>query len=586
MGTTQSIEARQTKLFEAARTGDAAEVKKQLNEIMSNKFDSHFLLNEHGQTVWHLAAANGHLNVIEVLISLIPTTKEQRILDPNATDYNQQTPLHLAAANNHLDVVQTLLLEAKADPSMLDDNQESPRQLALKNRHGNTADVLQHAEKLAKGNCIHQAVLSGNTSKLKSRIKKGKADINATDKDGHTPLYLAAATKNFKAVKILLKAGAKTNHEHEVTTPLHAAATNDDNQIAALLIVNGANLKAQNESGETPLEVAVKKNSANVVKTLIAAEAQIKETMLPTAVVEGYDKIVATLARAGATPVVTRHSTLKQTPLHTAALDGNMAMVDALSQTTEVSLHDMIEIRDKNGCTPLFLAIEKLVEHHDNSEKRETFLAIIKKFMAANTLALEIPDENGRKPADLVKNHHNPEIAKTTSLFSLTPEAKFQIALELGNAGIINTLLSENPEFLEKEMDNLTPLQIAVNRNHHGVIQVLLEHGADVEVQDGNGNTLLHTAIRKGDLATASTLITAGAKKFTKNNDGETPLTVAIASGDKNRMNFFTKQTEKCLQKAKEHIKTAQELRGENSDTSTSSSSSSDTENKTKSCRK
>lgn len=42
---------------------------------------------------------------------------------------------------------------------------------------------------------------------------KGKANVNAKDRDGTTPLHLAATLNNLEMVKLLLSNGANVNAE-------------------------------------------------------------------------------------------------------------------------------------------------------------------------------------------------------------------------------------------------------------------------------------------------------------------------------------------------------------------------------------
>ena len=57
----------------------------------------------------HMASANGHLPVVEFLLSKVDLKNAQ-----NATG---DTPLHWAAVNNHIEIVK-LLVEAGADPKI------------------------------------------------------------------------------------------------------------------------------------------------------------------------------------------------------------------------------------------------------------------------------------------------------------------------------------------------------------------------------------------------------------------------------------------------------------------------------------
>ncbi|KAF9922410.1 hypothetical protein BGZ65_009624 [Modicella reniformis] len=65
--------------------------------------------DEYGKTPLHMAAANGHLDVVEYLITVI---------SPGAVNtQNEQgnTALHWAAMNGHTQVVETLITKGKAD---------------------------------------------------------------------------------------------------------------------------------------------------------------------------------------------------------------------------------------------------------------------------------------------------------------------------------------------------------------------------------------------------------------------------------------------------------------------------------------
>ena len=71
-------------------------------------------------------------------------------------------------------------------------------------------------------------------------------------------------------VKILIKHGADVDKQGGSSrkTPLHSAATDSEN-LAKILIHNGASLKIRNKNGDTPFESALSINRAEVLKVLI-----------------------------------------------------------------------------------------------------------------------------------------------------------------------------------------------------------------------------------------------------------------------------------------------------------------------------
>jgi uncharacterized protein len=129
-------------------------------------------------TALHLAAHEGHLPVIKVLL------KHKANVDPLAQ--NDLTPLHLAAYNGRSECVALLLqFGAKVDP---------------RDREGKTP--LTHA-------CtgpVEDALEFEKTVKL---LLDAGAEINAKEStEGFTPLMMAAGLGNVEIVKILLRANA------------------------------------------------------------------------------------------------------------------------------------------------------------------------------------------------------------------------------------------------------------------------------------------------------------------------------------------------------------------------------------------
>ena len=90
-----------------------------------------------------------------------------------------------------------------------------------------------------------------------------KADVNAPDKNGQTPLFLVT---HKDMAQLLLDHKADVNAKaHNNNTPLHTAALLDRLDIVKFLLDNKADVNAKNKLGWTPMHMALTNNNKEVI---------------------------------------------------------------------------------------------------------------------------------------------------------------------------------------------------------------------------------------------------------------------------------------------------------------------------------
>jgi ankyrin repeat protein len=139
------------------------------------------------------------------------------------------------------------------------------------------------------------------------RILARDTDVNAAQADGMTALHWAVYHDDLDTAKFLLGSGANAKAENRYgVTPLSLACTNGSGVMVDLLLAAGANANAMLRGGETPLMTASRTGKLAPLKSLLAHGADVNakltsgQTALMWAAAEGHTAVVETLLAAGA----------------------------------------------------------------------------------------------------------------------------------------------------------------------------------------------------------------------------------------------------------------------------------------------
>jgi ankyrin repeat protein len=406
---------------------------------------------------------------------------------------------------------------------------------------------------------LHWAVRSDDF-KTAERLLMERADPNAANRYGVTPLSLAAANANAAMADLLLKSGAQPSD-----SILMIAARSGNADIVRMLLARGANSKARESSlGETALMWAAAANQAEAVRVLIERGADPNERS---------NKLAFPKDRFGLEGVTTVLPRGDWTALMYAAREGSLDAARALAAGGAD-----LNAADPDGTTALVLAI--LNGHYDTAAMLaergadpniadSAGMAALYAAVDMNTLG-EIYGRPPRKSADkltaldlmgvLLDRGANPNAPlKSPTLFRAhTPgepslaegTTPLMRAAKNGDIAGMRLLLSKGADPARTQKNGTTALMLAAGLGRGtGVfakdyaseaellagVTLLLEQGVDVNAAAENGQTALHYAAQAAD-GIVQYLAEHGARLDAKDKQGRTPLDVAMGVGVRARI--------------------------------------------------
>ncbi len=282
---------------------------------------------------------------------------------------------------------------------------------------------------------------------------------------GDARLAEAAMQGNKAAVRSLLQQKADVNASLvDGTTALHWAVRADDLDTAGMLIRAGANVKATDRYGLTPLSLACSNGSALMIRKLLDAGAD------PNSASPQGDTVLMIAARLGDTDALT------------ALLDRGAAVNAKDSPLEQTAL--MWAVRENHPA-----AVHLLLEHGAD--------------VNAKTRTGKAP---APRPPGAGGGSHGVGIVR-----SGWPEQGFQDAtpgamtalLYASRDGALESaqmLLAAKAPVNQPEANAITPLLIAIANGHPDVARFLLDHGADANAADFWGRTPLWEAVELRNL--------------------------------------------------------------------------------------
>jgi ankyrin repeat protein/DNA replication protein DnaC len=379
------------KFFDAVENGDIETCSTMLafNKKLAN-------LSEGGTSPLHLAALNGHIAIVRLLLKFGAECYS------NIANFHQNHALNMAASKGHTEIVIEILNSGNLSQVQRDkDSSQAIIFAAIANRLETVIALLNFGADPngddgadAGMTPLHYAVKSGNV-KMVRELLEADAFPSHPDSLGRTPLHYALTLNHTSIVQELLEGGADPNPESVRSKQLMEFALSRDNFEAAIMLYNAG---AKSEEVEYIINdqihfVAASRNLTKI-KELIDKHADLNledvngTTPLYVAAQYGYDGIVSLLVKGGADINLQRKD--KNTALHIAAKNGHVKVVNTLLKHGANP-----NLQNDEGATPLHLAIEN--EHND----------VVEELLFDERIDLEVKRNDGKTAIEIASQKEN-----------------------------------------------------------------------------------------------------------------------------------------------------------------------------------
>ncbi|KAG6576518.1 ankyrin-like protein [Phytophthora cinnamomi] len=128
----------------------------------------------------------------------------------------------------------------------------------------------EQVDKVMARHPFHYAAVEGKADFVQALLEKKLVDVNFVDIDGCTALYYAAANGHVDVLQVLLRFGGNPNIASIRRSPLHCAVEWHRVECVLLMLQHGAAMEATDKDGLTPAKVAAQKGFHDLVAILQA----------------------------------------------------------------------------------------------------------------------------------------------------------------------------------------------------------------------------------------------------------------------------------------------------------------------------
>ncbi|XVF77616.1 hypothetical protein PTKIN_Ptkin14bG0060300 [Pterospermum kingtungense] len=358
------------KLLDAARSG-----KLQIFQELAKDVQIYDQTTPEGNTVLHMAARFGHMDLVEEIVKQHSTL----VLKSNLKG---ETPVHIAARAGQLQVVKFFIKLVENFPRIYI--------ARIRDKYGNTP--------------LHDAVRNRHDEVVKELASDDKESLLLTNDAGESPLSTAIDKRFTDIANSIISLNAYTLESigHNGQTPLHyTVLRNDSDTMTAILRLKKHLVRVQDEKERTPLHYAAALGNQAMVQKLLEKDPLVAyirdynhQTPVHLAAENGQKSMIKTLLER-CPDTMEMVDKKQQNILHLAAKAGNLDVVSYILKLDE--MEDLVNSHDADGNTPLHLATKNcysdVVDALSKSPKVE-IRAINNENKTALAIA-KLPDKSG-----------------------------------------------------------------------------------------------------------------------------------------------------------------------------------------------
>eukprot|EP00732_Lithocolla_globosa_P001299 Lithocolla_globosa_v1_NODE_619_length_3582_cov_6.544088.p1 type:complete len:1116 gc:universal NODE_619_length_3582_cov_6.544088:232-3579(+) len=512
--------------------------KYELAEILASKGCDVNVPDQENNTMLHRMIALGDSNASHFLVA--------HHADVTKTNVRQQTALHIAAEMSLPELCRTLLESPMVSKSeqlnVIDQSQRLPLHIAVEKECLEVVRVLTEAEDL---------------------------NLDGTDSEGNSPLYIALAKRNFEIALLLLQQGANLAALSHGLTLLEEALKEGREEAASFLLSQSCPMENLNEQGQSALELALVYESAPevvvaTVKRGCDPNAVNNNKLIPLQVafrVPCSQEVLNSLVELGAdvNAEVSNEKGERVALLFKMIEEGDQVAAKflinqganlnvhcgssrqtPLGLTAQLGLEDLVELMLSKGADVNAYDSSGQNALHYSVQHRQVGVASI--LLESDTINVEAKDVEGMSVFSRAFRLRDVNLCR--SLLDHVTVNYFSLEVDKNNNGYtmlqacvanhdldgVNLLLQMNVNLLERgeTTTHETALHIAAREGHLDLAQLLIYSDSQcLDATTSEKNTPLHLAAQSNSVAIAALLLKNNARPV-NGPDGNTPLHVAI----------------------------------------------------------